>query len=476
VMKITSNYSEEIMNKLLDDQAYLIAKYINNGELSLFCGAGITSVTWNNLYADKEFRKKNLSNYVKLQLIANKQTDFTDFIRLMKESLDTSKLNGDYLNILLNLNIKHIWTTNFDKNIENVLVHNNINYDSISKESKLKNIESSNKKVVYKINGDIDDLENAVLTQEQYEKHQERMNLFSSFLEKELLIKKFLIIGYSFTDNIVLKSIAKLNNYFPNATNECFNIIDKKTWKEKRLFFEDLKKRYNITPVILNSYSNADINSFIEKIKYYCFINNIYVSGTLNLEKNRNDLQLIKNINTFFDGLFSKKFKIYSNHGEFLGYHLGASATRYAYKNNININEITNIIPIYVDEHSERYRKSSISNTSYTIIMFSNDDIAHGMIEEFIISYDNNNLIIPLFFTGKTPNIIYQFMKENKILFPELDPYWNDLEKMTTLENSLPIITNIIKHKQSEHLKFNRNQSIKESIYEFLKKWHNNKL
>jgi len=108
--------------------------------------------------------------------------------------------------------------------------------------------------------------------------------------------------------------------------------------------------------------------------------------------------------------------------------------------------------------------------------MFSNDDIAHGMIEEFIISYDNNNLIIPLFFTGKTPNIIYQFMKENKILFPELDPYWNDLEKMTTLENSLPIITNIIKHKQSEHLKFNRNQSIKESIYEFLKKWHNNKL
>ena len=438
MVEITSNYSEEIMNKLLDEQAYLIAKYINNGELSLFCGAGITSVTWNNLYADKEFRKKNLSNYVKLQLIANKQTDFTDFIRLMKESLDTSKLNGDYLNILLNLNIKHIWTTNFDKNIENVLVHNNINYDSISKESKLKNIESSNKKVVYKINGDIDDLENAVLTQEQYEKHQERMNLFSSFLEKELLIKKFLIIGYSFTDNIVLKSIAKLNNYFPNATNECFNIIDKKTWKEKRLFFEDLKKRYNITPVILNSYSNADINSF--------------------------------------NGLFSKKFKIYSNHGEFLGYHLGASATRYAYKNNININEITNIIPIYIDEHSERYRKSSISNTSYTIIMFSNDDIAHGMIEEFIISYDNNNLIIPLFFTGKTPNIIYQFMKENKILFPELDPYWNDLEKMTTLENSLPIITNIIKHKQSDHLKLNRNQSIKESIYEFIKKWHNNKL
>ena len=398
------------MNKNLELQASTIAKYIKNQELSLFLGSGITTVHWDELFKnEKKYDKLNISSYLKLQLLANTQTDFSDFIRKMKVILKDAKLNNKYLETLLKLNIKHIWTTNFDRNIEKTMDENTLNYDAIFKECKLKNIESFEKKILYKINGDIEDLENAVITQEQYEKHQERINLFSSFLEKELLVKKFLIIGYSFTDNIILKSIAKLNNYFNNATNECFNIIDKKTWNKKKAFYQDLKKRYNITSIVLNSFD--DVDDFINRIKYYCFIDNIYISGSLNLEANRNNQELINDLYKFFEVCFTNNYKIYSNHGEFLGYHLGACATKYAYIKNKNYNDYVNIVPIYIDEYKCQYRKSSINKTSFTILMYSNNQISNGMVEEFLLSYQNNNCIIPLFFTGKTPRILYEFMK-----------------------------------------------------------------
>lgn len=456
------------MDKNLEQFAHIIADHIKNGELSLFLGAGITSIQWKELFEnEKKYDKPYLSNYLKLQMIANKFTDFSDFIRKMNSILDRATLNGDYLDILVNLNIKHIWTTNFDKNIENSMIRNNINHEVIFKESKLKFIESSYKKIIYKINGDLNELENAVLTQEQYEKHQERINLFSSFLEKELLVKKFLIIGYSFTDNVFLKSIAKLNNYFDDATNECYNIIDNKTWKKKKFFYEDLKKRYKITSIVLKKYDELDC--FIKRIKHYCFLNNIYISGSLNLEKNRKDEKLIRSVNSFFENLFERNFKLYSNHGEFLGYHLGASATKYAFKHNLDFNELVSIFPIYLNEHSEEYRKTMISQTKAIIIMFSEDRISEGIIEEFIIAYENKNIIIPLHFNGKTPQVIFSFMIENKILFPELDSFWDDMQQMTSLTDSSLLIYKIISCIQKDDAKIKRDSQIRDLIYSFIK-------
>ena len=456
------------MNKTLELQASKIAEHIKNQELSLFLGSGITTVQWDELFKNKKkYDKSNISSYLRLQLLANDQTDFSDFIREMKDILGNARLNNKYLGTLVKLNINHIWTTNFDRNIENIMDENNLNYDAIFKEYKLKNIESSGKKMIYKINGDIEDLENSVITQEQYEKHQERINLFSSFLEKELLIKKFLIIGYSFTDNIILKSIAKLNNYFNDATNECFNIIDKKTWNKKRAFYKDLIKRYKITPVILDSFD--DIDNFINRIKHYCIIENIYISGSLNLEANRNNQDLINDLYNFFEVCFTNNYKIYSNHGEFLGYHLGACATKYAYMNNKNYSNYVNIVPIYIDEYKVQYRKASINETSFTILMYSDNQISYGMIEEFLLSYQNNNCIIPLFFTGKTPRILYEFMLHNKILFPELDPYWEDLEKINSLKNASHLVIKIIKAIQKNKDKIDRKVDIVDKLYDFVK-------
>ena len=455
------------MDKNLEQFAQNIARHINNEELSLFLGAGITTIQWKKLFDNKKnYDKFNLSNYLKLQMIANEYTDFSDFIRKMKSILVKSSLNGNYLDTLINLNIRHIWTTNFDKNIENLMLKSNIHPEVIFKESKLKFIESSGKKIIYKINGDLEDLENAVITQEQYEKHQERMNLFSSFLEKELLVKKFLIIGYSFTDNIFLKSIAKLNNYFADATNECYNIIDEKTWKKKKFYYEDMQKRYKITPVILKTYD--ELEYFVKRIKHYCLLNNVYISGSINLEKNRNDEKLISSISSFFENLFEKNLKLHSNHGEFLGYHLGASATKYAFKNNLEFNDVANIFPIYINEQSEKYRRTTISQTKATIIMFSDDKISNGIIDEFIISYENKNIIIPLHFTGKTPQIIFSFMSKNKILFPELDPFWDDLISMTSLENSSLLIYKIISCIQKNDAKIDRSSKIRDLLYEFI--------
>lgn len=462
------------MDKKIMNMAKQIANYIKKEELCLFFGSGITTVHWNNLYENNYSSTiPNYSNYLKMQMIRNEFTDESDFLRKIKDIISRSSLNGNYLNELLNFNIKHIWTTNYDNNIELILNKSNILYDKIYKEEQLKNMETIERRVLYKINGDIDDLQNAVITQEQYEKQQERMNLFSSFLEKELLIKKFLIIGYSFSDNIFLKSIAKLNNYFNNATNICFNITDEESFKKQEWFFRDLENRYNIKSIVLKSYD--DIEEFILKIKYFCNKDNIYISGSKNLERSRNDKVLIKEVSNFFLSLFKSNFKIYSNHGEFLGYHLGASATQFSHTTGMSLSEYVNIVPIYSNDDSKRYREETIKNTKITILMYGdNDNLSSGILEEFFISYENDNLIFPLFFTGKTPKIIYEFMLKHKLYFSELDPYWDDLNKIYDLNTAYKTICNIISHINEHYSDIKRNKNvIKDIFYKFIEDLNN---
>lgn len=443
-----------------------LSKLIKNKNLSLFFGAGITGTSWDTLVKSVTTNKNNIEYtfYQKLQYKYNncEKNSFYANVYNTINIANYSKKTDEYLNKLFSYNeIKNVWTTNYDKHIDHLL--NKYFTKIVINEKDLIFHENDFDKILYKINGDITDLENSVITLEQYEKHQERTNFFKTFFEKELFSKSILFIGYSFSDDVVLRTIAKLNNYFNNLTNCCYTIVSKEEYNKKNEFYCDLNKRYRIKPIILDNYEY--IKDFIDLVDYYYRSNNIYISGSLNLDKNRKNIAVINNLKSFFEQLFESGYKLYSNHGEFIGYHLGATATKFAKINKTVPNRYLEMNPIYEDDNQKKYRQDMISKTKFSVFVYG-EQKSTGMIEEFKLSINNSNLIFPFPNTGKTPSIIFNFIMQNLSLFKELNEIGSDFAELQNVEwhNCIKVILKILAYFKNKDYYFERTPDETERI------------
>ena len=70
----------------------------------------------------------------------------------------------------------------------------------ISKESDLISCDLNKNINIFKLNGDIRDIQNAVITKNDLEKYPDYHNYYLAFFKRELITKTFLFLGYSFTD------------------------------------------------------------------------------------------------------------------------------------------------------------------------------------------------------------------------------------------------------------------------------------
>ena len=67
--------------------------------------------------------------------------------------------------------------------------------------------------IIYKINGDISDLDNIILTQRDWENFTYKRPTMLNFLNKELVSNTFLFIGYSFKDKLVKTSLSTIQQF-----------------------------------------------------------------------------------------------------------------------------------------------------------------------------------------------------------------------------------------------------------------------
>src|SRR5699024_1587520 len=132
--------------------------------------------------------------------------------KLIRDTFPTSlPLNENY-RLLSYLPIDTYWTTNYDILIEKSLRENSREPLVITED---KNMHLQSKKydaVVYKMHGDVENPNNAVLTRDDYERYgiTERV-LFKDVLEGHLITNTFLFLGFSFTDPNFNFILGKLN-------------------------------------------------------------------------------------------------------------------------------------------------------------------------------------------------------------------------------------------------------------------------
>lgn len=127
---------------------------------------------------------------------------------VISENIDRLEYKSEIIEILIESKFKQIWTTNFDKVIEKNLEKRHIRSKTIHSNYDLTHI-NDNIVNVFKLNGDISDLQNIVITQDDIEGHEKTRELMITFLKKALVSDTFLFLGYSFTDSLVLNCIKK---------------------------------------------------------------------------------------------------------------------------------------------------------------------------------------------------------------------------------------------------------------------------
>lgn len=123
----------------------------------------------------------------------------SDYFNIIKEIFNVRAKPNKINDMIMDLQPKHIITTNFDKLIENTENLNKMIYKVVTKDEDLL-IYHSNNSYIIKMHGDIDKIKDVVLKEEDYLDYSRKHILIETFIKSLLVDHIFLFIGYSLND------------------------------------------------------------------------------------------------------------------------------------------------------------------------------------------------------------------------------------------------------------------------------------
>ena len=317
------------------------SEQVINNEASLFVGSGVSRNSgypgWADLLSGCADELKldidDIDLYSLAQYYVNKHSD-SDLRRIISQKINKLPKSNELLDCLLEIDFNNIWTTNYDKLIEKGLEEKGISYNVIFSDKNLASIDKHDKINVYKMNGDISDPVNMILTKNDYEHYLKKHPLFLTFLKKELVSNTFLFIGYSFSDALVLDCLSSISEFLGDVIGYHYAImcIDEHVSPKLLYFVEDLKRRYNITCLCA---TKETIPFIIKRLSQKIREKKVFISGSFDL--------VSEETNTFADELsynlvtrlYESNYRISTGVGKRLGTYITGYANQYLAERNI---------------------------------------------------------------------------------------------------------------------------------------------
>ncbi|HCM88433.1 MULTISPECIES: SIR2 family protein [Vagococcus] len=435
-------YSRDIQ-KFIEDYS----KSLRNGNAAIFAGAGLSipsgAMGWPDLLKDVA-ENLGLSNdkYVDLitlaQYYVNQEDSRTELSELIMESF--SPRAGLEINetqkILSKLPIDTIWTTNYDNLIEKAfkLEYKNVLVKKSPEDFSLNSSRYKTDVILYKMHGDKDTPEKAIITKDDYETYNDTHLVYTTALKGDLVEKKFLFIGFSFEDPNLEYILARIRSLIGQNKPKHYFFIEKVIRKEnesvesfelrktkQKLKIKDLK-RYRIYAVEINSY-NKDIPNILQIIKSKVNMNNIFISGA-SIEENEKKCSDL--VNTIVPRLIDdSKNKIISGYGLGIGSLIINNVLDKVTENRwLKFDDTLKLYPFPQGEYSAKnwtiYRKKMIADAGIAIFIFGTkkdkngvEVESKGMLEEFEIAHELGCKIVPVGCSGGVSKKIYETMKSN---------------------------------------------------------------
>lgn len=411
---------------------------VRKGDVSLFLGAGISmSVglpSWATLLEPcaKQLGIE-LNSGTDLFLVAQYYVNEYGESALKRVINDSINLLGDESTLvdkLLDLNFKSIWTTNYDKIIEKNLAKKRVLTNSIFDERDLPNISISNRVNIYKMNGDITNLDQIVITQKDVEDYSKNHEMMLTFFKRELVVNSFLFLGYSFTDEIVLSCLASVNRCLGKSANHHFAILKKKDEPSFLHYIKDLENRYHIRVLLIDDYDQ--LPEILSELKDAVNKKNIFFSGVferLPLPEDETAELVCKQLTS---RLLKHQYTIYTGYGRNFGNYLAGSSIQFMLAHNIEIDRYLVMRPFLqtmTPEEKEQHRRMLINDCQFAVFMYGqspkNGEYVNstGMMKEYMLAKKMGRIIIPIGGTGYTAKEIWSDVKANISLYPYLEKY-----------------------------------------------------
>ncbi len=277
------------------------ASQLGDETVAIFAGAGLSASVG---FADWGKLLEPFANEIKLEVDREKD----HLVRLAQYSLNHKHGNRHHLNealitafpvlkapaenheILAQLPIKTYWTTNYDQLLETALRNAKKRIDVKHLDDQLPHSVPRRDAVVYKMHGDVEHPNQAVLTRDDYESYAKHHGGFLNALSGDLTGKTFLFLGFSFADPNLEQVLSQVRQRFDKSQREHFALLRRpkqanfKTEADyiyaqvsQSHYIKDLA-RYNVTVLEIEEF--AEITEALRAIEHFYRRKSIFVSGS----------------------------------------------------------------------------------------------------------------------------------------------------------------------------------------------------
>lgn len=465
------------MNNSIDAFINKYVKEIVNNNAVFFAGAGFSKaagyVDWKKLLTeiakelDLDVNKEN--DLVALaQYCYNKNLNRSTINDVIFEEFSKQKTPTQNHRILAKLPISIIWTTNYDDLIEKAFEDSQRIVDVKSCNKHLSITKPGRDCIIYKMHGDKNNPDEAILIKDDYESYYRKHAQFISALAGDLISKTFLFVGFSFEDPNLDYILSRIRVEYQDNPKQHYAImksIDPKDYsnpaeydyaKRKNDFFIEDLKRYKIEALMIDDFS--EISDILREIERRLSLNNVFISGSAEEYGQFNEKEADEFIKKLSGRLIQENYNIISGFGVGVGSSVISGALEEIYMQNKRINDNRLLLRPFPQGTEakvlwQQYREDMISRAGISIFVFGNkkdgDQVvsAGGVKSEFEIAVSMKNIVVPVGCTGYMSNELWRMVDSNMALYfgnvtDEMKETFSKLNQKSTNEE---LINNIIK-------------------------------
>jgi hypothetical protein len=445
----------------------LLRKYVgamHEGDAALFIGAGMSHrhgfVNWRelmrncakelNLDIDREHDAVAVAQYYLNRSGRNRSLINQILQKEFDKPVASKKPNHE---IIARLPIATIWTTNYDKLIEEALRDAGRSVDVKTKDKDIARHKPGREVVLYKMHGDIANPDEAVICKDDYERYAGKHPIFQNTLEGDLLGKTILFLGFSFSDPNLTYMLGHLRSILGDDKPEHFAIMRRARLNEniknkreaQRLHDYDLNKqalqiedlrRYSIQTLLIKDFD--EVTGILEAIEESYYQRYIFVSGSAHDFGDFTEKRMRELCVQLGERLIENNYKLVSGFGLNIGSSVvqGALLKLYekgapAIEKHLILRPFPRNLPAKVREETfnRTYRENIIAKCGFAIFIAGTSSThpeSEGVLQEYEIANALKKIPIPIGATGFAARRIWQMME------PDLDRFYRGAVKQST--------------------------------------------
>ena len=327
--------------------------------------------------------------------------------------------------ILARLPIRTYWTTNYDRLIEKALESGGKRVDAKYTNEQLATTRRGRDAVVYKMHGDIEHPDKAVLTKDDYERYHRTHGPFITALAGDLVEQTFLFLGFSFTDPNLDYVLGRIRARFEQNQRQHFCLTKHRTQlpgegaadfhyaqTKQHLITQDLM-RFNIKTIFVEQY--AQITEFLRIIEDRFRRRTIFLSGSAADYGNWGRAATDDFLTRLAAALIERDFRLTSGFGLGIGGAVVTGAVQQIYstkKRSIDEQLVLRPFPIGIHDPKERqqtfgrYREELIAQAGIALFVMGNKTAggasinADGVRAEFELAKQKGLYLVPIGSSG----------------------------------------------------------------------------